>query len=172
MATATRDYAPILYGEAEWASEIERMRVKKTPSFFHMTAPLPKQGRTNQMLGATDHMHIVLKTYASGGENEIHAHPGEDHLFVVLQGRAIFHGPRGEEREVVKHDCVLLPAGALYSFVATGEEHLVMLRIGAATDPENIDRLSRIDADGLPFGGHDERNKEVELILESGRFFE
>lgn len=172
MATAVKDYAPLLEGEQEWADAIERMRVKKTPSFFHMTAPLPKQGRTNQMLGATDHMHIVLKTYASGGENEIHAHPGEDHVFVVLHGKAEFHGPRGERREVGKHDCVLLPAGSLYSFVATGDEHLVMLRIGAATDPENVDRLSRIDADGKPFGGHDVRNKEVELILEDGRYFE
>ncbi len=172
MATATRDYAPLLKNEQEWASEIERMRVKKTPSFFHMTAPLPKQGRTNQMLGATDHMHIVLKTYASGGENEIHAHPGEDHLFVVLQGRARFRGPNGEQRVVEKHDCALVPAMALYSFIAEGDEHLVMLRIGAATDPVNVDRLSRIDADGLPFGGHDERNKEVPVILESGRFFD
>ncbi len=124
------------------------------------------------MLGATDHMHIVLKTYACGGENEIHAHPGEDHLFVVWQGRALFRGPHGEAREVGPKDCVLVPAMAYYSFVALGEQHLVMLRIGAAVDPQNIDRLSRLDIDGARFGGHDERNKEVPLILDDGLFFE
>ena len=41
-------------------------------------------------------MWAVLKVYASGGENELHAHPQEDHAFIVLQGRAAFFGPNDE----------------------------------------------------------------------------
>jgi quercetin dioxygenase-like cupin family protein len=37
-------------------------------------------------------MWVVLKTYAADGENGLHAHPSEDHTFVVLQGEAPFMG--------------------------------------------------------------------------------
>jgi hypothetical protein len=33
-------------------------------------------------------MSVILKTYAVTGENELHRHPVEDHLFVVLKGEA------------------------------------------------------------------------------------
>lgn len=84
--TRSRPVAPIVNSADDWRAEILRLAQKKTPSFFHLTAPLPSTGRTNQVLGATDMLSVVLKTYAEGGENELHAHPNEDHVFVVLQG--------------------------------------------------------------------------------------
>ncbi|CAH2894413.1 MAG: hypothetical protein PCALPYG08_0946 [uncultured Paraburkholderia sp.] len=147
------------------------MAKRKTPSFFHIRAKLPRQGRTNQVLGASTYMNVVLKTYASGGENEIHAHTNEDHVFVVLQGGATFFGPRGETKRVVRNDCVLVPAGALYSFHADEGEPLVMLRVGAAIDPAS-DILARVDEHGEPFDGYSEKNKEVPFVLDESRTFE
>jgi mannose-6-phosphate isomerase-like protein (cupin superfamily) len=116
-------------------------------------------------------MNVVLKTYASGGENEIHAHTNEDHVFVVLQGGATFFGPRGETKSVGKFDCVLVPAGALYSFHANEDEPLVMLRVGAAIDPSS-DVLARVDELGHPFDGYSEKNKEVAVVLDDENWFE
>ena len=157
--------APMVYSSEEWQKEMDRLAAKKTPSFFHLTAQLPATGRTNQVLGATSHMSVVLKTYANGGENELHAHTNEDHVFVVLQGSATFYGPRDEERHVKKNDCVLIPKDALYWFAADeGGEALVMVRIGAAIDASK-DVLARVDHHGAPFDGYSAANKEAPVVL-------
>lgn len=171
MESKKRAVAPIANSAAEWDEAMRRMAQKTTPSFFHMRAQLPKAGRTNQVLGASKYLNVVLKTYASGGENEIHAHTNEDHLFVVLQGSAVFFGPNDEMREVSKNDCVIVPSGAFYRFTAKEEEPLVMLRVGAALDPE-ADILARIDIDNQPFDGYSEKNKEVPYELHDDRWFE
>jgi mannose-6-phosphate isomerase-like protein (cupin superfamily) len=160
-----QEVAPLANSSADWHKEMERLAEKTTPSFFHLTAQLPKQGRTNQVYGATPNMSVVLKTYANGGENELHAHGNEDHVFLVLQGSAVFFGPKNEERRVKKNDCVLIPRGALYRFTADeGAEPLVMARVGAAVDSSK-DVLARVSADGLPFDGYSEGNKETPVIL-------
>ncbi|GAA4322507.1 hypothetical protein GCM10023144_02530 [Pigmentiphaga soli] len=171
MSTSTKSAAPIVKNTAEWLSEMERLARRTTPSFFHLSCQLPKAGRTNQVLGATKMMSVVLKTYAEGGENELHAHINEDHFFCILQGRAKFYGPNGEEREVGKNDCVLLPKGSLYWFHAIEGEPLVMLRVGAASEDET-DVMARVGADGQPLDGYSEANKEVPLVLDADRWFE
>ena len=70
------------------------------PTLFKLKAQLLDQGRTDTVLAATDAMSVRLKVYAEGGENELHAHPHEDHFFVVLAGAAEFHGP-GDETVIV-----------------------------------------------------------------------
>src|SRR4051812_27595996 len=56
------------------------------PQVFTVTTPILKEGRTDYALAVTDRLQIVVKCYASGGENYLHAHTEEDHAFVVLQG--------------------------------------------------------------------------------------
>jgi mannose-6-phosphate isomerase-like protein (cupin superfamily) len=159
-----QDDHPIATSTDDWRMKMQQKALIKTPSFFRMRARLPKQGRTNIVLGATPIMSVVLKTYASGGENELHAHPYEDHLFVVLQGAAHFYGPNGEVKEVRKNSCALLPRGSLYRFHAVEGEPLVMLRVGAVTDA-NLDPLARTGVDGEPFEGYSDANKEVPIVL-------
>ena len=157
--------APVITSTKDWQQETARLSAKKTPTFVHLSAQLPAQGRTNQILAATPHLSLVLKTYASGGENELHAHTNEDHVFIVLQGGATFHGPNGESRQVRKNDCVLIPRDALYWFAAEeGAEALVMARIGATLDATK-DVLARVDAKGAPFDGYSEGNKELPVVL-------
>jgi len=168
---APHEVAPIANTAQEWRDAMAKMAERTTPSFFHIRAQLPQQGRTNQVLGASKYMNVVLKTYASGGENEVHAHTNEDHVFVVLKGSATFFGPRGEERQVSKNDCVLIPSRALYSFHANEGEALVMLRVGAAIDPGS-DILARVDEHGSPFDGYSEKNKEVPIVLDENAWFD
>ena len=69
----------------------------KKPQFFSMRTQLVTDGRSVNPLAETENLWAWIKVYASGGENTLHAHNNEDHMFVILQGIAIFHGPNGEQ---------------------------------------------------------------------------
>ena len=73
-------------------------------TFFKRGAQLLDQGRTNTVLAKTDNMEARLKVYASGGENALHTHFNEDHMFVIMQG-LVFDVTGGYQK--------------LHSFVAT-----------------------------------------------------
>jgi mannose-6-phosphate isomerase-like protein (cupin superfamily) len=94
-------------------AKVKAQVVETKPSFFRLEAQLPRQGRTDTPLAALEKMWVVLKTYAADGENGLHAHPNEDHTFVVLQGEATFYGPNDETKTIGKNEGVLLPHGTL-----------------------------------------------------------
>ncbi|MDX1483526.1 MAG: cupin domain-containing protein [Alphaproteobacteria bacterium] len=106
------------------------------PSFFTMRAQLLDAGNTETPLAVGEHLWLKIKVYAKGGENKLHAHPYQDHAFIVLDGRARFHGPRGEEKELKRNDGIFLPAGSYYWFETISEEPLVLLRAGAVMAPD------------------------------------
>src|SRR6476659_106849 len=138
----------------------ERMQAAaaaKGPSFFRLRARLPTQGRADTLMAASPTMSVVLKTYAQGGENGLHRHPNEDHMFVVLQGQAEFHGPNDEIKRIGRHDGAFLPHTAFYWFRAVGDEPLVMLRVGATSNPEG-DVLERLGIDGKSMDGFSDAN--------------
>ena len=112
--------APIVKSTAEWLAEMQRLSQRTTPSFFHLRCQLPKAGRTNQVLGATRMMSVVLKTYAEGGENELHAHVNEDHFFLIMEGTAEFFGPNYPARSCVQ--VAALPAGGLVEIEAVANK--------------------------------------------------
>ena len=112
-------------------AKVKEQVVDGQPAFFKLEAQLPRRG-VRTPVAASDKMWVVLKTYAADSENGLHAHPNEDHTFVVLQGEATFYGPNDEVRTIGRNEGVLLPHGTFYWFKATSEEPLVMIRIGAA----------------------------------------
>ena len=140
------------------------------PQFFRLTARLPEKGNTDTILAATGRSWIVIKTYAEGGENAIHAHPNDEHTFVVLQGRADFIGPKDERRSCGPYEGVIMPAGAYYRFESVGGEPLVMIRMGFVIDPEQ-DPLGRIKADGADFDAYTTENKSDTLVLSETAVF-
>jgi mannose-6-phosphate isomerase-like protein (cupin superfamily) len=142
---------------------------KKTPYVFSLKGQLLDQGRTDSVLAATDDLTIRLKIYASGGENELHAHPHEDHSFMILQGSARFFGPEDEAIDLGKYEGIMLPHGNYYKFFATSDEPLVMIRVGnpchAKMPPPN-----RINVDGSEMKGDSKENKKVEVIFKDEFF--
>jgi mannose-6-phosphate isomerase-like protein (cupin superfamily) len=139
------------------------------PSFFRLRAQLPAQGRTDTPIAASERMTVVLKAYAGSGENELHAHTDEDHVFFVLQGEATFQGPSGEIRVISAQEGVMLPRGTFYSFRATSVENLVMIRVGTDAH-DGADRTARVGMDGKPVDGFSHKNHELPVIL-SGKTF-
>lgn len=140
------------------------------PDFFNMKTQLISDGRGIKPLAETDNLWAWIKVYSSGGENSLHAHQNEDHMFVVLSGEAVFRGPNGEEKAVGRNEGIMLPAGSIYSFVCSSEDPLVLLRVGArAGDGDLRDRRG---ANGAPLAGSSKENKFKRGVVDEGKFFE
>jgi mannose-6-phosphate isomerase-like protein (cupin superfamily) len=122
------------------------------PSITKMRVPLLEIGMQDTAVYQSDTMWAHLKVYASGGENDMHAHPTEEHAFFILDGEARFFLDDGITVMGTKYDCVHIPKGAIYRFQSTGAGNLVMLRIGTGKNchlPGMADE--RTDVNGRPF---------------------
>ena len=64
--------------------------IDKAVLFSMRNLPLLQQGTTYDPLATAENLWVNIKVYASGGENALHSHGGEDHAFIVLQGKATF----------------------------------------------------------------------------------
>jgi mannose-6-phosphate isomerase-like protein (cupin superfamily) len=101
------------------------------PVIFSMrNLPMLEQGTTYDPLATAQNLWLAVKVYASGGENALHAHGGEDHAFIVLQGKATFTFGDGRTQVVRVHEGVMLPKDVEYKFEADTAENLVLMRVG------------------------------------------
>ena len=142
---------------------------KRGEVFSLAGTPVLSKGRYDTVLAAADEFVARVKVYYEGGENATHTHLEEDHLFFVLAGQATFHlGREGEEVKVVNpHEGMMLPRGAFYRFQSSGEENLVMLRVGASSGEDR----GRMGPDGNPLPGHSVANNHVEGVPVPGQYF-
>jgi mannose-6-phosphate isomerase-like protein (cupin superfamily) len=151
-----------------------------TAQTFRLKTALLKKGRTHRVIASSEGdghaMNIAIKCYAEGGENEFHTHTHEDHTFIVLQGRAIFHQPDLPDKELGRNEGILLPGGAFYKFEAVPGEPLVLLRVGNSYKPvegsEEATLSDRLGTNGKPLLGHSIENKHVEGVPIEGAFYQ
>ena len=169
MASPTRDILPPAIGSDELKRRQSELAENTAPTVFNVAGQLLARGRTDTPLAATEDLSIRLKIYAEGGENELHAHPGEDHSFIVLQGQVRFFDPDGEETVLGANQGIMLPRGNMYWFTAIEGEPLVMLRIGSP-NYQKLPEIDRTDADGNPMRGDSKKNKSVPIEFLEGKF--
>lgn len=169
MLNAPTFKAPAIGTDVLKQQESEMSKNTK-PTVFSLRAQLLDQGRTDTVLAAAEDLIVRIKVYASGGENELHAHTGEDHTFIILQGSARFFGPEGEEIELSQYQGIMLPRGAFYRFFATSKEPLVMIRAGSP-NPRKQKKPYRIDIEGNELRGDSKENKAVPIVFREGAFF-
>ena len=170
MATLTRDVLPPAIGSDELKRRQSELASNTKPTVFNVAGQLLARGRTDTPLAATEDLSIRLKIYAEGGENELHAHPAEDHSFIVLQGRARFYDHRDKETILGPNQGIMLPKGNMYWFTAIKGEPLVMIRIGSP-NYQKLPEIDRIDADGNPMQGDSKKNKSVTVEFLEDEFF-
>jgi mannose-6-phosphate isomerase-like protein (cupin superfamily) len=118
----------------------------KAVLFSMRNLPLLEQGTTYDPLATAENLWVNIKVYASGGENALHAHGGEDHAFIVLQGKATFTFGDGRTSVVGQYEGVMIPKNVTYKFEADQKENLVMLRVGGG-----VRKLTGL-TDLTPFG--------------------
>jgi len=138
---------------------------------FSLRTPYMKQGRITQLVAETENLWIHTKINYEGGENEIHTHLDEDHAFIVLEGQMSVFDENGGEIRVGRYQGVMIPKGAYYRYLNTGDGNLVVLRVGAGVkgQKQGGDEM-RVRPDGRPLPALSEENKTVPPI-EDTRFF-
>lgn len=141
------------------------------PKFFRMRTQLVDMGNTELPLAVGDNLWIKIKVYAQGGENHLHAHPYQDHSFIVLDGACCFHGPRGEKKMMKEKDGIFLPAGSYYWFEQVGKKPLVVLRIGACKPGGHPDTRVMPDGSWQVRRGRAEVFKSKDVVYRKGAFY-
>jgi len=144
---------------------------KPKSALFSLKTPYMKQGRVTQLVAETANMWIHTKINAEGGENEIHKHLDEDHAFIVLEGQMSVFDENGGEIEVKQYQGVMIPKGAYYRYLNTGDGNLVVIRVGAGVKGQQQGgQEMRLGADGKPLvsGTPQNRNKAP---IEAETFF-
>jgi len=143
---------------------------KPQAQMFSLKTPYMKQGRVTQLVAETTNLWIHTKINAEGGENEIHKHIDEDHAFIVLEGQMSVFDELGNEMEIKQHQGVMIPKGAYYRYLNTGEGNLVVIRVGAGIKGQQGGQEMRLGADGKPLVSGTAENRNLPPI-ESGEFF-
>ncbi|HKY07288.1 MAG TPA: cupin domain-containing protein [Candidatus Binatia bacterium] len=145
--------------------------MEKQAKAVRLRTQLVKEGHTRDLLAETDLMTLRIHCYAPGiGENALHSHTKEDHMFLVLQGKAQFNTGRDGKTvlNVEKNHAVVLPAGCYYQFCNSSSEPLVMARVGAG--PDKADQ--RLNPDGSAIPGRAHEKGAAKPVLIEGAFFE
>lgn len=153
--------------------------------FSMRNLPLLEGGATMELLGLTPMLWAHSKVYSTGGENALHSHEIEDHVFLVLQGEATFHFGDGSSSVVRPFEGVAVPRGTQYRFHANeAGGNLVLFRVGAAAVKDSGDLhpkfhipnealKSRSDPQGRPAAGDDKKNGVAAqpTVFKAGAFF-
>jgi mannose-6-phosphate isomerase-like protein (cupin superfamily) len=143
------------------------------PQVILLRTPLLSAGMSRDLLCAGDNSTLRIHCYSAGmGEKHgFHAHIGEEHLFIVLLGQAVFSSLDGRLSPVSKNEGIWLPKGCFYEFFNPGPEPLVVLRFGAKDSGANASL--RLDPEGQAIKGRASIHSEIAapMIME-GRFFE
>lgn len=112
------------------------MTVTEAPAPFQVAKvrpPMVAKGKITEQLARAGGLGIGVQVVsADGGETNLHAHPGTDSAWMVLDGKAIFYtvGDR-VVAELERNEVISIPAGTPYWFKADGEDPLVILHITA-----------------------------------------
>lgn len=92
-------------------------------------------GRNYCPVTSSDRSGVVLNCYDPGTNDEMHCHPGSDHIFFVVEGECTVKGLfEGEEIRLARHQGVHIPAGYFYQLNNTGSSRLILYQV--RTEPE------------------------------------
>ena len=140
------------------------------PQIVTLRTQLVSAGHTKDLLASTDAVTFHIHCYGpKGGENGLHKHVDEDHIFVVLQGEAQFSGLNGPLPVLRKNQALMLPKGCFYSFSNESTDPLVMIRFGAK---DKAIAEARLDPAGKPIPGRGKQADSKAPVFIENAFFE
>jgi mannose-6-phosphate isomerase-like protein (cupin superfamily) len=145
---------------------------KATPkaTTFTIGGPYLSEGRVNIDIARTDMLWLSLKINAEGGENATHTHMNEDHSFIVLEGQVTFFDENQTPTIVEQYGGIMIPKGAFYRYLNTGDRNLFLLRVSArASDAPEGD--SRLAPGGGPLLSNSAENHHVDGVEIPGKVF-
>lgn len=120
---------------------------------FRVNPELLERGKKTTPLAASDILSGYVQVAQDGGENFLHAHAGQDQIFVVLQGEATFY-TEGNRVAAVLHrfEGMLIRRRTRYWYECTSQDNLVILRFlaTAQNDEQGIVRYSENQRPSVP----------------------
>ena len=153
-------------------ADLAKMRAI-TPQLIDLKIPMLCGGMSRDLLCKGENATFRIHCYSTGmGEKHgFHAHTEEEHLFIVLQGSAVFSGLDGKLPTVEKNKGIWLPKGCFYEFYNPGPEPLIVVRFGAVNTGAN--ESTRVTPQGAAIKGRSSSNPELATpVVMPGVFFE
>jgi mannose-6-phosphate isomerase-like protein (cupin superfamily) len=99
--------------------------------------------KKSMLVCSSDLMRVHVQVVKSGGENNLHTHPGEDAFWYVLNGAVRFYGEGDKVIGVYnKSEGILIPRGFKYWFESASDEPLEVLRVGARDQTKELKRVN------------------------------
>ena len=120
------------------------------PVPFSYRKPVGDRNKLVSVLGRTDRLLAMVQVVKEGGENNLHAHPHTDGIWLVLSGRVRFYGD-GDVLlgEFGQHEGIVIPRGSKYWFEKVGDEDLQILAAQAFDTP--LTEIKAIQDDRVNF---------------------
>ncbi len=88
-------------------------------------------------------LSVGIQKIRDGGETNLHAHANQDSAWIVLSGRARWHGKEdGDVWELGVHEGISIPMGVPYWFESASDEPLEIMRVGAADSDVKAERVN------------------------------
>jgi mannose-6-phosphate isomerase-like protein (cupin superfamily) len=152
-----------------WVCDIPKLEkggdTKMDVSTFKLKTPHITGGRSHIPLAQTEHMTVGLNYYVPGRKNKLHTHPGEDHIFVVMDGQATFYNKEHQPTVLNKGEGIMLPENHYYYFHSTGDKPLALFRVSAKKG--NKPKVVRVDSEG-----NRRTDEEIDFIVVDGEIVE
>lgn len=102
------------------------MFVKQISS--HATFAAAKMTKSTVVQG--EHLFVGLNSFEFGQEHVLHAHEGQDKLYVILEGTGVVRV--GEQSDTLSAgDAAFAPSGVVHSIRNPGPERLVVMTVMA-----------------------------------------
>ena len=99
---------------------------------FKIRPQLLDLGKTSNSLIRGEVISCGVQVIAHGGETNLHAHRGNEAIWIVLGGRAKFYTTDDQVvAELGQYEALYIPESTPYWFESASEENLVILRLGA-----------------------------------------
>lgn len=153
-------------------ADLAKMRAVEASTFALKTEQL-SGGMTKKLMckGENTTFHLHCYSVGMGEKHGLHAHVQEEHIFIVLQGEAVFSGIGGKLPSVKKNQGIWLPKGCFYEFFNPGPDPLIVIRFGAINKGEN--GSLRVTPEGQNIPGRSSANPELaKPVPIEGKFFE
>lgn len=133
---------PVAGAQPGQAQEFKGRQLNPTVFGYQQPEKLEK-GKGIVRLCRSDLCYATVQVLQSGGENNLHAHPAQDGIWIVLKGRVKFYGKDNVVlAELGPLEGIHIPRGYYYWFESSSPEMLEILQMESIDHSVKNERLN------------------------------
>lgn len=140
--TSNSSNAPAVGAKEALTQELNGKQLTASP-FGYQTPDNLVKGKGIVRLCRSDIVYSSVQVLQDGGENNMHAHPAQDGIWIVLKGRVKFYGKDNAVlAELGPLQGIHIPRGFYYWFESSSTEMLEILQVEAIDKSVKNERLN------------------------------